>query len=137
MISSDSELLDDPEVVLDGRGLVLEVELLTGTGSELLQGLDEVPVLAAHPGPHRVAHLVRGHVGVDRHAAGGELLQHLLVRHPGLAASRVASIQPVHVGDAFNEVGQPRVGAGSRQLVHHLIQDHAAFTEAHQRQSKP
>lgn len=95
--SRNSKLQDDPEVVLDGGGLVLKVQLLTRTRSELLQRLNEASILTANPGPHRVPHLVGGHVGVDGHAAGGQFLQHLLVRHPGLASSRVASVQPEHV----------------------------------------
>lgn len=129
-----SELLDHPEVVLYGRRLVLEVQLLVGTHSELLQGLDEGAVLAAHPGPHGVAHLVGRDVGVHPHAAGRQLPQHQLVRHPGLAAARVSPVQPEHVGHAARQVAQLRVGASRRQLVQQLVEDHAAFAEAHQRQ---
>uniref|UniRef100_A0A3Q2P913 Serine/threonine kinase 17b (apoptosis-inducing) n=1 Tax=Fundulus heteroclitus TaxID=8078 RepID=A0A3Q2P913_FUNHE len=50
----------------------------------------------------------------------------------GLAAARVAPVQPEHVGDALHEGGHARVGAGAAQLVHQLVENHAAFAEAHQ-----
>lgn len=74
---------------------------------------------------------------MDGHPAGRQLPQHLFVRHPGLAAPRVAPVQPVHICDTLEEVGHLRVAVSPRELVYQLVQDHAAFTEAHQSQRKP